>query len=350
MDNPTIADNFSFDKDTPLSYHLHFQFMEIHKTLELIADDLARVEEELKKSLKSVVQLISTVGEYILRSGGKRLRPILLLLTARLCGYKGPHNILLASVVELIHTATLLHDDVVDNADLRRGLTSANSVWGNEESVLIGDFLYSKSFLMAIGCNDLKILSVLSDATTDMAEGMVFELVKTNDTETTEEEYLRLITDKTAVLIAAACQVGGILGGVDEEREKALRDYGMNLGIAFQLMDDRMDYVSNEEDFGKTIGTDLQEGKVTIPLIKALRECTGEERKALTGLLGAESIGEEDLQMALELINRYGGIEYTLNKASEHVAMAKENLGIFDDSVEKDALLTIADYVIEREN
>lgn len=324
--------------------------MDILKTLELVEDDLEKVEGEFKKNLRSNVDLIPSVGEYVLRSGGKRLRPILLLLSAKLCDYSGKDQILLASVVEFIHTATLLHDDVVDNAELRRGMTSANSVWGNEASVLIGDFLYSKSFSMAVGCNNVKILRVLSDATTDMARGMVLELVKTNDINTREEEYIQVIIDKTAVLIAAACQAGGILGNVSPERETALREYGMNLGIAFQLMDDRMDYVSNEEDFGKTIGTDLQEGKVTLPVIKAVRECTEDEKKSLENLLGSDSINDDDLNKALSIINKYDGIEYTYRKAEDFIAKAIDNLGFFEDTPIKEGLISIANYVLEREN
>lgn len=324
--------------------------MDIQKILKFVEDDLLRVEDEFRRNLQSRVELIPKVGEYVLLSGGKRLRPILLLMTSKLAKYEGANHILLASVVEFIHTATLLHDDVVDNADLRRGMTSANSVWGNEASVLIGDFLYSKSFSMAVRCDSIKILKVLSDATTDMARGMVFELIKTNDINTTEEDYIQVIIDKTAVLIAAACQVGGILGEVDEEKELALRDYGMNMGIAFQLMDDSMDYVSTEENFGKTIGTDLQEGKVTLPVIKVLSECTPDERNSISELLDSDEISEDDLSLALEFINKYGGIEYTIERAKSYIARAKENLAVFEDSEMKDALLEMANYVIEREN
>ena len=324
--------------------------MDFQRIVAPISDDLKRVEIVFRENLKADVSLISTVGEYVLLSGGKRLRPLILLLSSRLCGYKDDHHILLASVVEFIHTATLLHDDVIDNADLRRGRSSSNSVWGNEASVLIGDFLYSQSFSMAIRCGQLRVLTALSDATTKMAEGMVLELVKTGDTETSEEDYLRVVVEKTAVLIAASCQVGGILSGVDKACEKALRDFGMNLGIAFQLMDDRMDYDSSEENFGKTIGRDLEEGKVTLPLIKVLRECTDEEKKAVANLLNADALGEGDLQMALDLINKYGGLEYTLSKAKTHIALAKDNLNPFLDSDEKAAMLGLADYVIEREN
>ena len=324
--------------------------MDVQEIVELISDDLKRVEDVFKDNLKSDVPLISTVGEYVLLSGGKRLRPLVLLLSARLCGYQGDHHILLASVVEFIHTATLLHDDVIDNADLRRGQSSSNSVWGNEASVLIGDFLYSKSFSMAVRSGKMQVLTALSDATTQMAKGMVLELVKTADPEMMEADYLKVVIDKTAVLIAASCQVGGIIADVDEAAEKALRNFGMNVGIAFQLMDDRMDYDASEEDFGKTIGQDLHEGKVTLPLIKALRECNEEEKKKLVVFLNAESITDKDLKVTLELINKYDGLEYTLKKAQEHIAIAKDSLALFDESENKTALLCLADYVLEREN
>ncbi len=324
--------------------------MDIQKILSHVEKDLQRVEEEVRNNLNSKVNLIPKVAEYVLLSGGKRLRPILLLMTAKLAGYKGDDHIRMASVVEFIHTATLLHDDVVDNAELRRGLTSANSIWGNEASVLIGDFLYSKSFSMAVTCNNLKILKVLSDATTDMAQGMVFELEKTKDIETTEEEYVRVIIDKTAVLISATCQVGGILAGAEEAKERALKEFGMNMGIAFQLMDDSMDYVSNEEDFGKTIGTDLQEGKVTLPVIKALRECNNTEKESIKRLLGSNKAGGNDLIKALEIINKYDGIEYTTQKAKDYISLAKKSLSLFEDSPVKETLLDMANYVIEREN
>lgn len=324
--------------------------MDVQRIVELISDDLKRVEDVFKDNLKSDVPLISTVGEYVLLSGGKRLRPLVLLLSARVCGYKGDHHILLASVVEFIHTATLLHDDVVDKADLRRGQSSSNLVWGNEASVLVGDFLYSQSFSMAIKSGSMKVLETLSDATTKMAQGMVFELMNTGDIEMPEADYLKVVINKTAVLIAASCQVGGILADVDEAREKALRDYGMNVGIAFQLMDDRMDYDASVENFGKTIGQDLLEGKVTLPLIKTLRECSEDERKELATLLNADSISDEDLSMALDLINKYKGLEYTLEKAREHIAVAKDSLKLFPESEDKSALLCLADYVLEREN
>ena len=231
----------------------------MESALALIETELKDVELQFKKDLESDVFLIRKVGEYVLSSGGKRIRPALLLLSAKLCGYEGgQRHISLASVIEFIHTATLLHDDVVDNASLRRGLASANTLWGNEASVLVGDYLFSKSFSLMVKDGDLDILRVLSGATTIIAQGEVMQLVSMSDLEMTEERYIEVVKCKTAVLLATACQAGAILGKVSPEQENALRDFGMDLGIAFQLIDDTLDYISSEEQFGKSIGHDLE--------------------------------------------------------------------------------------------
>lgn len=324
--------------------------MDINKVVSLISDDLLLVEAELKKNLRCDVSLISKVGEYVLMSGGKRLRPVLLLLSSGLCSYTGKRNIPLASVMEFIHTATLLHDDVVDNADIRRGNTSANSLWGNEASVLIGDYMYAKSFSIMTEDGDIKILNLLSRATTRMAEGEVLQLVKTGDIEATEEDYINIVIMKTAVLLSAACQTGAILAGVSKEEENALSSFGMNIGIAFQLIDDSLDYTSQNHGFGKALGTDLQEGKMTLPLIHMLKNAGDSERKeVLTLVEKEEDINETDLKRVLELINKYQGIEYTINKAEGYIREAKKNLGIFKDSKYRQALLNISDFVLKRE-
>lgn len=324
--------------------------MELDKVVGLISDDLVLVEAELKKNLHCDVSLISKVGEYVLMSGGKRLRPILLLLSSRLCRYQGNSQIPLASVMEFIHTATLLHDDVVDNAELRRGNSSANSIWGNEASVLIGDYIYAKSFSVMVEHGDMRILDLLSSATTKMAEGEVLQLIKTGDVEATEEDYINIIINKTAVLLSAACQTGAILSGVSREEEKALSSFGMNLGIAFQLIDDSLDYTSTNEGFGKAIGTDLHEGKMTLPLIHLLRNADDSERGEIIRLIEEEEeIGEADLKRVLDLINKYKGIEYTISKAEGYIKEAKKNLDIFKESEYRHALLTISDFVLKRE-
>src|SRR4030066_1864564 len=245
---------------------------------ECIGDDLEKVDQEFRNNLRSDVPIISAIGEYLLLSGGKRFRAKLVLLSSKLCGYHGEVHISMASLIEFIHTATLLHDDVVDRAELRRGIDSANSKWGNEASVLVGDFLFTKCFSLLVQSGNWKILQTICKATTIMAEGELEELIKTNDLSLTEDDYLSIITHKTASLISAATQIGAIPGDVSEDKERALSEFGMNVGIAFQLIDDHLDYTSNEEEFGKKIGIDLHDGKITLPLISALHHCNQEER------------------------------------------------------------------------
>jgi octaprenyl-diphosphate synthase len=323
--------------------------MDMNGVLQLMDEDLKKVELQFQENLRSDVSLIPTVGRYVLRSGGKRVRPLLVLLAARLCGYRGERAVPLASIVEFIHTATLLHDDVVDNADLRRGKESANAVWGNEASVLVGDFLFSKSFSLMVADGDLRVLRAMSDATTRMAEGEVLELLKTSDLETLEQEYLEVVTNKTAVLLAAACEIGGLLGGAGDDRIAALRGYGMELGVAFQLLDDCLDYVGDQEAFGKEVGIDLAEGKITLPLIHALRQCTPEERALVQAALDKDEISPEDLQGVSRLIASYGGIDFTRAQARERIARAKALLACFPPCVEREALEAVADYVVNRD-
>ena len=315
---------------------------------DLVGKELAQVENEFKKHLKSEVPLISKIGEHLLLSGGKRFRPTIALLSAKMCGYKGTRQIQVASVIEFIHTATLLHDDVVDDAALRRGHASANSIWGSEASVLVGDFLLSKSFFLMVDDGDLRILSAISRSTTRMAEGEIQELMRTSDLSITEEEYLSIIANKTASLISATCQIGAILAGVDGIKEQALASFGLNLGIAFQLMDDSLDYTSTEKRFGKEIGIDLQGGKITLPLIHTLRSCSPSEKEKLVDIVLSASIDERAFLRVVDLINSYGGIEYTLEKARGYVGKAKGYLDCFRPSREKTALLAMANYVVER--
>lgn len=322
--------------------------MSINEAFELVSDDMRKVEEGFKKNLNSDVYLVSKVGEYILMSGGKRFRPMVLLLCARLCGYKGEKHTPLAGVVEFIHTATLLHDDVVDNANLRRGAASANTVWGDGASILVGDYLLSKAFALAVNSGDIRILQVLSQTTTRMAEGEVLQLIKHSDADTTEKEYLDVVTNKTAALISAASQMAAILGGVSLEKEVALANYGMGLGTAYQLMDDCLDYVSTDEEFGKSVGNDLREGKVTMPLIHAARNATPEEKEFIRKVVEADTIEDGELDEVISIINRYGGIEYTMDRAREYINDAVTALDVFELTIEKAALTAIADFVIER--
>ena len=328
----------------------HRTDLDINEIFDLIKNDLDQVEIELKKNLKSDVQLITKVGEYILKSGGKRFRPSILLFSAKLCNYHGHRHIPLASIIEFIHTATLLHDDVIDNADLRRGNESANSVWGNGASVLIGDFLFSKSFNLMVKDKDLKVLQVVANTTTNMAEGEVLQLMKGEDIDTTEEEYISVVEKKTASLISAACRIGAILGKSSPEKEHALAGFGTDLGIAFQLMDDCLDYTSEDANWGKTVGNDLKEGKVTLPLLHTLKHCSDEERKQISKVIGDSDLEETCLKKTIKLIDKYDGINYTKEKARLHINNAKKNLDTFDSCLWKTALSTIADFVVARRN
>ncbi len=320
----------------------------LEEILVWIGEDLKKVDLEFRKNLRSKVPIISAIGEHLLLSGGKRLRPLLLILSARACGYTGEAHISMASLIEFIHTATLLHDDVVDRAELRRGMESANAKWGNEACVLVGDFLFTKCFSLLVENGNRKILQAISRATTLMAEGELEELIKTNDLSLTEDDYLSIVTRKTAALFSAATQVGAILADAPEEQEKALLDFGMDFGIAFQLIDDRLDYISKEEEFGKKIGIDLQDGKITLPLIYILSQCTPEESELIRRAVESDPVTQETFFQVGYLIEKYQGLTYTFQKAKEYITKAKAHLQHFPYSKEKDALSRLSDYVLER--
>jgi octaprenyl-diphosphate synthase len=316
--------------------------------LALIGEDLKNVELQFKKDLYSDVPLIQKVGEYVISSGGKRIRPMLLILSAYLCGYRGSRHVQIASVIEFIHTATLLHDDVIDNANLRRGQASANTLWGNEASVLVGDFLYCKSFALMVADGDLNILKLLAKATTVLAEGEVLQLIYTRNPDITGEQYIDVVKSKTAILLSAACQAGAILGGTSAEHEAAMREFGMELGIAFQMVDDSLDYSASEAQFGKSIGHDLEEGKITLPLIHTLKQCTDEERSRITDVVKKELIDKDDFKTVFALVGKYGGIDHSLAMARKYSERSKECLDIFEDSPYKAALLELADFIVTR--
>lgn len=323
-------------------------FMDIETVYEMVSEDLQAVERELIQNLRSEVSLIPTVGKYVLDSGGKRFRPLILILSARSCGYVGKAYIDLACILEFIHTATLLHDDVVDDAKIRRGNHSANTIWGNQASILIGDFFFAQSFSLIAQTRNWRLLGVLTEATTKLATGEILDLVKERDSSCNEEDYLAIITHKTASLIEAASRIGAILGGVNEEKEMAMKNFGHNIGIAYQLMDDTLDYIATEEEFGKTIGKDLKEGKITLPLIHTLHNSTPKDREVITSTIEQEELTKEDLSQVLELIKRYQGLEYSIEKAKQYSETAKNSLHGFAESPAKQALLTVADYVVTR--
>jgi octaprenyl-diphosphate synthase len=321
----------------------------IERVFQSIERELREVEAEMEKNFLSEISMIPKVSRYLIASGGKRFRPMLLLLSAKLCGYEGPRAVPLASTMEFIHTATLLHDDVVDAAFIRRGMASANSVWGNGASVLVGDFLFCKSFSLIAQDGQLAILRVISTATTRMAEGEVMQLMRKGSPETSEEDYFYVVINKTAVLISAACQIGAILADAARERETALADFGMDLGIAFQLMDDALDYSADEEVFGKAIGKDLEEGKITLPLIYTLRTSTAESRERIRGVIQNPDRAKEDLDFVMRAVRSCGAVEYTHRRAEEYVSRAKSGLvERFPSSFEREALLTLADYTVQR--
>lgn len=320
----------------------------MQSALNIIGEDLTLVEQQFRKDLQSDVPLIRKVGEYVLSSGGKRVRPALLLLSARLSGYTADKAIPLASVIEFIHTATLLHDDVVDSATLRRGIASANTLWGNEASVLVGDFLFSKSFSLMVNVGSMDILRVLSDATTVIAEGEVMQLLCTGELDLAEEQYIKVVRSKTAILMSAACEAGALLGAVPMVQQQALADFGMDLGIAFQLMDDILDYIATEEEFGKSIGHDLEEGKITMPLIHTLRHCTDAERAVIAAVVEQDEMSLDEFRAVSGFVKQYGGIDYTVERARFYIDRCKTHLDHFAPSPVRDAMLSLSEYVVTR--
>ncbi|MBN2332028.1 MAG: polyprenyl synthetase family protein [Deltaproteobacteria bacterium] len=321
----------------------------INDVFQLIDDELKQTEAAYSSHLQTNVSLIPKISEHIILSGGKRLRPALLILTMNMLGGKPSSAITLAAVIEFIHTATLLHDDVVDQADMRRGLAAANTIWGNEASVLVGDFLFSTSFDLAVDQGNLKILKALSSATRRLAEGEILELMKTADVTTTENDYLAVIEGKTAILMAIACEIGALLADTDTAMQQMMKAFGLNLGMAFQMVDDVLDYTSREEELGKAIGIDLEEGKLTLPLIHTLNQATEKEKQQLHDIILADFVTKEDFVLVHRLISRYKGVEFTLQRAATHVAEAKNLLMPLPPSPFKEALLFLADYVLQRD-
>lgn len=315
----------------------------------LIEEDLKTLESSIQELIATRVSFIKEIVNYIIKSGGKRVRPILVILTAKLCGYKNEKHISYAAIIEFIHTATLLHDDVVDNAQTRRGSSTVNTVWGNEPSVLVGDFLYSKSFELMAEDGNHEILKTISKATTALSEGEILELLKTSDIDTREEEYFEIIGNKTAVLFSAACEIGAILGNIDKEKRLLLKNFGYNLGIAFQLTDDILDYISYDNILGKHVGTDLKEGKVTLPLIHALKSTNEKEKTSIKKVLEKNNVTIKDFERVRNIILKHGGTEYASTIAKQYIDTTKKFLNIFQPSPYKNALLSLADYMLKRE-
>ncbi len=320
--------------------------MKIDQIRELVREDLEMLDATIRRRLSSDVALINQVAEYIISGGGKRLRPLLLIISARACGYQGTHHTDVAAVIEFIHTATLLHDDVVDRSDLRRGRDTANSVFGNEASVLVGDFLYSRAFQMLTEIGEVRVMSVLARATNVIAEGEVLQLMNCHDPDTTEQMYLDVIRRKTAMLFEAGTRVAAILAGQEPAIEKSLTDYGMHLGVAFQLQDDVMDYSASAEQMGKNVGDDLAEGKPTLPLIHAMTHGTEEERVVIRTAI--EEGGLDELDTVRSAIESTGGLEYTARLATQEADAAIAALDSLPDSAHRDALATLARIAVAR--
>jgi octaprenyl-diphosphate synthase len=315
----------------------------------LVEGGLAKVEQELSRQTSSNVQLVNRIGRYIQDSGGKRVRPAVLLLTSQMCGYQGPVGYRLGAVVELIHSATLVHDDIIDDAKVRRGRASVNAEWGNEITVLMGDWLYMTSFNLALGERQFKILDILTDVTRKMIEGELIQLSLNGSLEVTEEQHLDISMRKTAFLFSACCQIGGILGSVSEHDQESLRQYGLCIGMAFQMVDDVLDFTSNETTLGKPVGSDLKEGKLTLPLIYLMRDGTPNHRELVTTVLRENGFGTVNKEAILDLVRKYGTVERVLDKAHAYARQAKENLAGFPTCQEREALLAVPDYIVERD-
>ncbi|MCZ6783371.1 MAG: polyprenyl synthetase family protein [Proteobacteria bacterium] len=329
--------------------------------LDRISGSLELVESAMRDQLGADAELVGALGEHVLSSGGKRLRPALVLLAAELCGYTGPRRIQVAAAVELLHTATLLHDDVVDVSTLRRGRPSANAIWGNRRAVLGGDFLYARASSMIVEDGDLGILEIFANTIRAMAEGELLQLQRSFDTSMTEAQYYAVIDRKSASLLSAACEAGSILGGVTRAERRRVSEFGRELGLAFQLRDDALDYEAGAEVLGKPPHTDLREGKITLPLLLTLKRSTAAEREQIAGVLkiaaqvadlslaGSDSLPELDLAPVLDWVERYRGIADTVRRAEEHVARAAAAIAPFPDGAAKQALLSSAAFAVARD-
>ncbi|MEH6469649.1 MAG: octaprenyl diphosphate synthase [Halopseudomonas sp.] len=320
--------------------------MQPHQLHPQIGDDFEAVNQFILGNLHSGVPLVEKIGNYIVESGGKRIRPLLVLLAARSCNYQGSDHISLAAVIEFIHTATLLHDDVVDTSDLRRGKATANAKWGNAPSVLVGDFLYSRAFQMLVELGSMPIMSVISNATNVIAEGEVLQLLNCKNPDVDEASYMKVILGKTAMLFEAASQSGAIIAGATEPQTQALQLYGRHLGIAFQLVDDVLDYQSSAEEMGKNVGDDLAEGKPTLPLIHTMKHGTETQRQLIRQAI--RKGGLEDLEPIRQAVIDSGAIDYTFDQAQQQVDLALEQLALLPASPFNDILQQLAQLAVNR--
>jgi octaprenyl-diphosphate synthase len=316
----------------------------------LVEDDLVKVEELFEEQVRSDVGLLAEMGRYIQQGGGKRIRPALLLLGSRLCGYRGERAILLASVVEFIHTATLLHDDIIDEATVRRGRRSVNSRWGNDITVLLGDFLYTKSMAMALSQDNLPILRLLSEVTLRMIEGEILEIERNGNLDVTEADHLDIIRRKTADLFAACLRIGAILGAVGEEKERAVASYGANLGICFQMVDDLLDFTAEEKTLGKPVANDLREGKVTLPMIFLLRKAGRPGIEKVGTVLADRGFGRVSREEIVRLAREHGALDEARALAETYAEAARRDLSGFERSPYREALEVLPDFILARDH
>ena len=314
-----------------------------------IKADLADIEKELSENLNPLLDLVSKTASHILFSGGKRLRPILTVLSARLCGYSDHFAKKISTVFEYLHAATLLHDDLVDGAAVRRGSPVAHSIWGNSTAVLVGDFLLARALSIASETGRPKVIKIISQITENMSQGEIQQLMRKGNIDLSESEYLEIITRKTAVLIQGSCRVGAILAKASEKDEKALSDYGFNLGLAFQMADDLLDYTANPVSLGKEIGADLKEGKLTLPVIRALGVANPKDQSQMKAIIQNEQFSAEEFRILVDMLNQYDGIQYTRKLAVERIDAAKAALSVFQPTEIRNLLNDIADYALERE-
>ncbi len=314
----------------------------------LTAADMERVNKLILSKAGSDVELIPEIANHLISSGGKRLRPMVTLAAAQMFDYRGDHHVKLATAVEFMHTATLLHDDVVDESDLRRGRKTARMIWGNQASVLVGDFLLGQAFRMMVEVGSIEALDILSTAASVIAEGEVMQLAAAKNLETTEDEHLAVIKAKTAALFSAAAEVGPVVAGASRNERAALRSYGMNLGLAFQLIDDALDYGGSSADLGKNVGDDFREGKVTLPVILAFRRGTGTERQFWRDAIEGNATDDVSLEKAVGYMTRHGGITDTIGRARHFGGIARDALAPLESTAQKQALLDVIDFSISR--
>lgn len=323
--------------------------LDLGQLFEPVREQLERVEREFVHQIESRVELIPEMGRYIQSSGGKRIRPAVLLMAARLAGYDGDRGITYASVVEFIHTATLVHDDIIDGADVRRGRLAVHSRWGNDITVLLGDYLYIKSMALALTHDRIEVIRLLCDVTLRMIEGELFQLTRTGNIDITQEEYFEIIRRKTAYLFAGCAKIGGMLGRLSPAQEQALWDYGFNLGVAFQLVDDLLDYTADESVLGKPVGGDLREGKLTLPIITLLRRGGDEARALVDEAMRERRIAPEAWRRLMALLREHTALEGATDLAREYAFRAKQQLRAFEPSREREALTGLVDYVLARD-